>query len=205
MLWQKTDEYRLAFDCTTSEDASFIAPCGSGAMKATGFTARCGFSGVVLPRRLLFFFGRSQAHEFLKGVLVKPWNYCQKMQWLLLVLSGAFFFMKFLTFLWSHTLFWRADWSQPFWRDASRSWSLGVLLADCSHGTSPAMAVPGNGGRGGLFSRVSWKQWKRLTGCNGCWKPGWLMCCGIWNVWSQGENDTRSLLQKYTDKISCWS
>ena len=85
---------------------------------------------------------------------------------------------------------------------------LGVLESSrphCSHGTAPAVAVPGNGAMGGKISKVSWKQWKRLTRCHGCWKPGWPIYGGIWKVWSQGEKDTRCLLQKYAEKISCWS
>ena len=51
------------------------------------------------------------------------------------------------------------------------------------------------------FLGSSWSDETRVAylECNCNTSSDWLMCCGIWNVWSLGEKDTRCLLQKYIE------
>ena len=175
-----------------AEDASFIAPWGStvtgrdeGDWIQCEVWLLCGDAGVGRNGRMwkacgsfrLSLFGRCQAHEFLERAFKKV-EICRRcVVFACAYIIGAFFTWNFLGFCEATRYFEMYNDRSRFCPDASTSWSLGVLQAHCSHGTAPAVAVPENGASGGIYSTVSWKQWKRLTGCNGCWNQG----CHTWN------------------------
>ena len=181
------------------------APRWPGVMKATGFSARCGLlrccdamvgtewndamwkADRLIVVSTVLFLEWCQAHEFLEWRLIDfGIGRC----------SGLWYL-----FTWNFFGFFEATRYFEMQNDRScldvtpqdlgllESSSLTAAMAPHQQWLSQKMVGVEEDFRKSLgSSRSGWPD--AMVAKN----PGWLMCRGIWNVWSRGESDTRSLL-----------